>query len=165
MGLDFDADGAWASTGKVIAPLLSAMLAEPYFASPPPKSTGRDLFNDAWLTKKLSGENYQPQDVARTLLELTAQSIYNALLVDCGEVDSAYLCGGGARNTLLKIRLQAMLAPTKLDITDALGIGADWVEAIAFAWLAKQCIQQKTANLPQVTGAKGARILGAIYQH
>jgi anhydro-N-acetylmuramic acid kinase len=163
--LDFDADGAWASTGQVIAPLLSAMLAEPYFALKPPKSTGRDLFNDAWLNQKLSCANYQAHDVARTLVELTAQTICDALLIGCSELDSAYLCGGGARNTLLKNRLQAMLTGTKLETTDALGIGIDWVEAIAFAWLAKQCLHQKTANLPQVTGARGARILGAIYQH
>ena len=163
--LDFDADGAWASTGKVIAPLLSAMLAEPYFVLKPPKSTGRDLFNDAWLNQKLSGADYLPADVARTLVELTAQTIYDALLADCGEINSAYLCGGGARNTLLKNRLQTMLKHTKLATTDALNIGVDWVEAIAFAWLAKQCLHQKTANLPKVTGAKGPRILGAIYQH
>ena len=163
--LDFDADGAWASTGQVIVPLLSAMLAEPYFALPPPKSTGRDLFNKTWLTQKLSGESYLSQDVARTLVELSAQSIYNALLKDCSEVSNAYLCGGGARNILLKKRLQSLLTHTTVETTDALGIGVDWVEAIAFSWLAKQCLNQKTANLPLVTGAKGSRILGAIYQH
>lgn len=162
--LDFDADGAWASTGKIIAPLLSSMLAEPYFSLKPPKSTGRDLFNDAWLKQRLSGANYQANDIARTLVELTAQTIYDALLTCCDELNSVYLCGGGARNTLLKSRLQTMLTDTKLETTDALGIGIDWVEAIAFAWLAKQCLHQKTANLPQVTGARGARILGAIYQ-
>jgi len=163
--LDFDADGAWASTGQVIAPLLSAMLAEPFFALKPPKSTGRDLFNDAWLNQKLLGTNYQPHDVARTLVELSAKTIYDALLMSCSELDSAYLCGGGARNILLKNRLEAMLTHTKLQTTDALGIGIDWVEAIAFAWLARQCLLHKTSNLPQVTGARGQRILGAIYQH
>jgi len=163
--LDFDADGAWASTGQVIAPLLNAMLAEPFFALKPPKSTGRDLFNDAWLKQKLSGANYQPHDVARTLVELSAKTIYDALLIGCGELDSAYLCGGGARNTLLRNRLEAMLTHTKLQTTDTLGIGIDWVEAIAFAWLARQCLHHKTGNLPQVTGARGSRILGAIYQH
>lgn len=162
--LAFDADGAWASSGQVIEPLLAAMLAEPYFTLPPPKSTGRDLFNDAWLAQKLSGKNYHAQDVARTLVELSAQTIHNALLANCDMVDSVYLCGGGARNTLLKNRLQTLLPQTKVETTAALGIGVDWLEAIAFAWLAQQCLQQKTANLPQVTGAKGARILGAIYQ-
>ncbi|MDP3088436.1 MAG: anhydro-N-acetylmuramic acid kinase [Methylotenera sp.] len=165
MNLDFDADGAWASTGQVIAPLLCAMLAEPFFALKPPKSTGRDLFNDAWLNQKLLGTNYQPHDVARTLVELSAKTIYDALLIGCGELDSAYLCGGGARNILLRNRLEAMLTHTKLQTTDTLGIGIDWVEAIAFAWLARQCLLHKTSNLPQVTGARGQRILGAIYQH
>ncbi len=162
--LDFDADGAWAASGQVIAPLLVSMLAEPYFDMPPPKSTGRDLFNESWLDQKLSGQNYRTQDVARTLVELTAQTIHHALLDYCDIVDSIHLCGGGARNTLLKDCLQSMLTHTKVETTAALGVGVDWVEAIAFAWLAKQCLHQQPANLPQVTGAKSARILGAIYQ-
>ena len=129
------------------------------------KHIHEDLFNKTWLTQKLSGESYLSQDVARTLVELSAQSIYNALLKDCSEVSNAYLCGGGARNILLKKRLQSLLTHTTVETTDALGIGVDWVEAIAFSWLAKQCLNQKTANLPLVTGAKGSRILGAIYQH
>ncbi len=168
--LDYDANGAWASTGEVMAPLLSAMLAEPYFALAPPKSTGRDLFNDAWLEKmlfvqKLPGANYRPQDVARTLVALTAHSIHDALIQDCSDVDEIYLCGGGAHNTLLKNSLQTLLSDKKVATTEALGIGVDWVEAIAFAWLARQCLRKETANLPKATGAKGARILGAIYQH
>lgn len=164
-GLDYDANGAWASTGKVIEPLLTKMLAEPYFSLPPPKSTGRDLFNDTWLTQHLLGSNYLPQDVARTLIALTAHSIFDALTSHCGQVDEVYLCGGGAHNGLLRHSLQTLLGKTKLASTDLLGIGTDWVEAIAFAWLARQCLLKKTANLPQVTGAKGPRILGAIYQH
>lgn len=163
--LDYDANGAWASTGQVIAPLLSTMLAEPYFALTPPKSTGRDLFNTAWLAQQLAHENYAPQDVARTLVELTAQSIVGSLQDHCGALDRVYLCGGGANNRLLKERLHALLKPTSVENTDALGIGVDWLEAIAFAWLAKQCLTQQTANLAAVTGAQGARILGAIYQH
>lgn len=165
--LDYDANGAWASTGQVIAPLLSNMLAEPYFALTPPKSTGRDLFNDQWLTTKLSllDSNYRPQDVAHTLVALTAHSIYDALIQHCSGVNEVYVCGGGAHNDLLKAKLQALLGNTKVDTTDALGVGVDWVEAIAFAWLAKQCLNKQTASLPEVTGAKGARILGAIYQN
>lgn len=163
--LDFDANGAWASSGTTIAPLLSNMLAEPYFASAPPKSTGRDLFNGTWLATYLTGTDYLPQDVARTLVALTAHSIFNALIHHCGSVDEVYLCGGGAQNTLLKNNLQTLLGNITVKTTDDLGIGADWVEAIAFAWLAKQCIDKKTANLPHVTGAKSARILGAIYQN
>lgn len=163
--LDYDAGGRWASTGQEIAPLLSNMLADPYFALPPPKSTGRDLFNDTWLAQKLSKSNYEPQDVARTLVALTAHSIYNALTQYCGQFDEVYLCGGGAHNDFLVHNLQTLLGNTRCDSTATLGIGVDWVEAIAFAWLAKQCMHQKSANLAEVTGANGARILGAIYQN
>ncbi|CAN1541519.1 COG2377 Predicted molecular chaperone distantly related to HSP70-fold metalloproteases [Methylophilaceae bacterium] len=164
--LDYDANGDWASTGQVIPSLLSDMLAEPYFALLPPKSTGRDLFNQAWLQEKLlATTTLRPQDVAYTLVALTAHSIYNALTQHCGEFNEVYVCGGGAHNRLLIESLQTLLGETKCDSTESLGVGADWVEAIAFAWLAKQCINKKTANLAEVTGAKGPRILGAIYQH
>jgi anhydro-N-acetylmuramic acid kinase len=164
-GLDFDANGAWANTGQVILPLLTSMLSEPYFSLNPPKSTGRDLFNDTWLTEKLSGGHYLAQDVARTLVELTAHSIVEAMQQQCSNVDEVYLCGGGAHNLLLKNSMQALLVGIKVETTEALGVGVDWVEAIAFAWLGKQCLDKRTANLPAVTGAKGTRILGAIYQH
>jgi anhydro-N-acetylmuramic acid kinase len=163
--LDYDANGAWANSGQVIPPLLAAMLAEPYFALAPPKSTGRDLFNDSWLAAKLATGDYLAQDVARTLVALTAHSIVDALQRNCGQVDSVYLCGGGAHNLLLKNSMQALLTGIHVETTDSLGIGVDWVEAIAFAWLAKQCLDKKTANLPAVTGASGPRILGAIYQY
>jgi anhydro-N-acetylmuramic acid kinase len=160
--LDYDANGAWASTGQVITPLLTAMLSEPYFKMPAPKSTGRDLFNMHWLNQHLKDHAYQPHDVARTLVALTAHSIHDALLPTIP--DEMYLCGGGAHNALLKNDLQALFADVHIDTTDSLGIGVDWLEAIAFAWLARQCLHQQTANLPAVTGAKGERILGAIYQ-
>lgn len=163
-GLQYDANGAWASTGVVNAELLAAMLADPYFALTPPKSTGRDLFNDHWLNLQLANTSYRTQDVARTLVAFTAQSIADALRQHCGKVEEVYLCGGGAHNTLLKDDLQQLLGRTPIATTDALNIGVDWVEAIAFAWLAKQCLCKKTASLPQVTGAQGPRILGAIYQ-
>jgi anhydro-N-acetylmuramic acid kinase len=163
LGKDYDANGAWAATGVVIEPLLSSMLAEPYFALPPPKSTGRDLFNDTWLAQKLSGTHYRPQDVARTLAALTAHSIHDALTQSCGQVDEVYLCGGGAHNTLLKNSLQTLLGETKVLLTDDLGVGVDWVEATAFAWLAKQTLENQPSNLPAVTGARGLRVLGAIY--
>ena len=163
--LDYDANGGWASTGQVIAPLLESMLADPYFALSPPKSTGRDLFNDHWLSKKISGQHYAAQDVARTLVALTAHTIVDSLQHYCGSVDEVYLCGGGAHNSLLRLSLQTLLADIRVESTDILGVGVDWLEAIAFAWLAKQTLDKKTANLPEVTGAKGARILGAIYQN
>jgi anhydro-N-acetylmuramic acid kinase len=162
LGKAYDENGAWASTGVVLDSLLFNMLAEPYFALPPPKSTGRDLFNDDWLKQHLLYPHLRPQDVARTLVELTARSIHDAIK-KCGDVDEVYLCGGGAHNALLKNSLQTLLGETKVLLTDDLGVGVDWVEAVAFAWLAKQTLENKPGNLPEVTGAKGSRVLGAIY--
>lgn len=158
---DYDKDGAWAATGVVLQTLLSAMLAEPYFGLPPPKSTGRDLFNDHWLKQHQLYPHLRPQDVARTLVALTAHSIYDAIAQL--DVDEIYICGGGAHNTLLMNSLQELLGGKLLSKTEALGVNVDWVEAVAFAWLAKQTLNNKPSNLPEVTGAKGARILGAIY--
>lgn len=164
---DYDANGAWAASGEIIQSLLLQMLAEPYFALQTPKSTGRDLFNDAWLMQYLENTNYRPEDVAHTLVALTTHSIHDALTQYCGHIDAIYLCGGGAHNTLLTQHLKALLANTQpaatLTTTAELGVGVDWVEAAAFAWLAKQTITQKPGNLPAVTGAKGLRVLGAIY--
>ena len=162
LGKDYDANGAWAATGVVLDALLSNMLAEPYFALPPPKSTGRDLFNDHWLKQHQLYPHLRPQDVARTLVALTAHSIVDALK-KCGDLDEVYLCGGGAHNSLLIEDLQALLSDKKVLTTEQLGIGVDWVEAAAFAWLAKQTIENKPSNMPAVTGAKGLRVLGAIY--
>ena len=166
-GKDYDANGEWAATGVVLDSLLFNMLAEPYFAMPPPKSTGRDLFNDDWFNYVWSKQHQlyphlQPQDVARTLVALTVRSIADALN-KCGHVDEVYCCGGGAHNSLIKNDLQALLSNTKVLTTDSLGVGVDWLEAVAFAWLAKQTIENKPSNLPAVTGAKGLRVLGAIY--
>jgi anhydro-N-acetylmuramic acid kinase len=161
---DYDADGAWAATGSIDAHLLSDMMADPYFALPPPKSTGRDLFNDVWLTAHLNAHTLSPQDVARTLVALTVQSIIDAIKRFCPEVDEVYICGGGAHNTLLLNEIRACLPTITVDITDVLKVGVDWVEAAAFAWLAQQTMLHQPSNLPAVTGAKGLRTLGAIYQ-
>jgi anhydro-N-acetylmuramic acid kinase len=162
LGERYDHDGQWAASGQVIAQLLARLLAHPYFKQTPPKSTGRDLFSLAWLADYLTPD-YAAADVQRTLLELTAQSISMALTDFCGEVDEIYLCGGGALNSALVARLQQLQSPVKIHLSDTLGIGVQWVEAAAFGWLAKQCISRQAANLPGVTGAKGTRILGAIY--
>jgi anhydro-N-acetylmuramic acid kinase len=162
LGKDYDADGAWAASGVVLDSLLTNMLAEPYFTLPPPKSTGRDLFNEDWLKQHQLYPHLRPQDVARTLAALTSQSIYDALS-KCGDVNEVYLCGGGAHNKLLLDSLQALLGETPVLTTKDLGIDVDWVEAVAFAWLAKQTLENKPSNLPEVTGAKGLRVLGAIY--
>lgn len=163
LGKDYDANGEWAATGVVLSTILDNMLAEPYFALPPPKSTGRDLFNDDWLKQHILYPHCRPQDIARTIVELSAYTICQALTKYCPDVDEVYLCGGGARNTLLINTLKAMLKDSPVLDTDVLGVGVDWLEAVAFAWLAKQTLENKPSNLPAVTGAKGLRVLGAIY--
>ena len=162
LGKAYDESGNWAATGQVIDALLDELLAHPFFSHSPPKSTGRDLFNLSWLKQYLQPD-HKPEDVQRTLLELTARSIASAVTQYCGNPDEIYLCGGGAKNRVLLQRLQQLLHPVKIKLSDELGIGVDWVEAAAFAWLARQTMHQSTASLPEVTGAKGARILGAIY--
>lgn len=158
----YDAQGSWAATGVVIPSLLKTLLSHDYFQLAPPKSTGRDLFNLAWLNQYLKPV-YQAADVERTLLEFTAVSIQEAILSQCRDTEAIYVCGGGAYNTLLVQRLTQLVAPIKLMTTDNLGLAVSQVEAIAFAWLAKQCLNKQAGNLPHVTGAKGYRILGAIY--
>jgi anhydro-N-acetylmuramic acid kinase len=163
-GTTYDAAGAWAAGGAVIGPMLEAMLAEPYFASPPPKSTGRDDFHAAWLMR-FAPDRYAPADVQATLLELTAASVAEALRDHCPGATALYVCGGGAGNIRLLERLRARLAPQGIAVqtTAALGLDPDWVEAVAFAWLARQTLRGLPGNLPEVTGARGPRILGAIY--
>ncbi len=161
-GAPYDRDGTWASSGTVHPALLDTLLAAPYFRLPPPKSTGRDDFHLSWLESLLS-PGLPPADVQATLLELTARGITDALAAYCSEATEVYLCGGGARNGALRRRLAELLAPRRVDITDTLGIPAEWVEAAAFAWLARQTLLGQPGNLPAVTGAAGPRILGAIY--
>lgn len=159
----YDTNGEWAASGNTLPKMLTRMLSAPYFAETPPKSTGRDLFNAEWLTQHTLSSNDNPQDIARTLVELTAETIYDGIAQHCHDVDAVFICGGGAHNQLLMSRLKSKLGKTPLDTTEALGVGVDWVEAVAFGWLAKQAIALKLANLPTATGAKGPRILGAIY--
>lgn len=161
-GQAYDKNGDWSATGQVNQGLLHAMIEEAYFGWDIPKSTGRDLFHMQWLSHHLATRQSSAEDVARTLVELTAVSICNALARHCPHVDEVYLCGGGAHNQLLVERIRA-LSPCRVQLTDALGMGVDWVEAVAFAWLAQRCIDRLPGNLAQVTGARGPRILGAIY--
>lgn len=161
-GQAYDKDGLWAAEGKVIQPLLQKLLSEPFFALSPPKSTGRDLFSLGWLTDRISAD-YTDADIQRTLLELTAQTITNAVQQQCADAEEIYLCGGGAYNRTLISRLRDLLQPVKIALSDELGINVNHVESAAFAWLAQQCLLHKPGNLPAVTGAKGPRILGAIY--
>lgn len=161
-GQPYDKDGAWAGSGKVIPALLQRLLADPFFASAPPKSTGRDLFNPAWLENRLTG-NETAADVQATLLALTGGSIAAAVERFCQGVEEIYLCGGGVHNKTLVSRLQRALPQCRIEKTEALDIAADWMEAIAFAWLAQQTMHLHPANLPAVTGAKHSCVLGAIY--
>ena len=162
LGKSFDRDGEWARSGSCIHRLLHILLDHEFFARNPPKSTGRELFNLAWLNKHLSGKE-DPRDVQATLLELTATSIARAFN-SCGNgVKELYICGGGAANSVLMSRLAAALPRVLIATTAKLGIDPDWVEAYAFAWLARQALLLQPGNLPSVTGAKGPRILGAIY--
>ncbi|MBI5006233.1 MAG: anhydro-N-acetylmuramic acid kinase [Nitrosomonadales bacterium] len=161
-GKAYDKDGAWAAGGKVVPALLQRLLAEPFFAAAPPKSTGRDLFNLDWLERHLAG-NEAPADVQATLLALTGDSIAEALQRFCNGMQEICLCGGGAHNTALVTHLQRSLPQCRILKTEELGIAADWMEAIAFAWLAQQAMHLKPGNLPAVTGAKHPCVLGAIY--
>ena len=165
LGKEYDADGAWAASGKVDAQLLAALLDEPYFALPAPKSTGRDLFHMDWLDAVLARcPGLAPADVQATLTQLTAVSIARAIEGATDQVDAVYVCGGGAYNGTLMRALGAELGGTvPVESTAALGVPPNRVEALAFAWLAYRFHQRKAGNLPAVTGAKGARILGALY--
>jgi anhydro-N-acetylmuramic acid kinase len=162
-GRPYDDNGAWAASGKTLPDLLEQLLNEPFFFLPPPKSSGRDLFNMAWLLNKLKG-NEEPADVQATLLELTCRSIAQAIRRHCAGAKEIYLCGGGAHNQALRKSLRVLLTDCSIQTTDTLGIDGDYMEAIAFAWLAQQTLHGKPANLPQVTGARHPCILGAIYR-
>ncbi len=157
-----DRAGAWAARGRVLPALLDKLLADPYFRRRPPKSTGRETFNLDWLRRRLA-RNQRAIDVQATLLELTAHTIARALRTHCHGASEVLVCGGGARNRALLSRLAALLPRRRIVTTDALGIAPEHVEALAFAWLARQTLRRKPGNLPTVTGARGPRVLGAIY--
>ena len=161
-GVAYDAGGAWAAQGAALPELLERLLAHEFFERPPPKSTGRDLFNLKNLEAVLAG-NERPVDVQATLCDLTATAIARALNAHCADAREVYLCGGGARNDRLRKRLAALLPDRRVALTDELGIAAEPVEAAAFAWLAQRTLSGEPGNLPAVTGARGPRVLGAIY--
>jgi anhydro-N-acetylmuramic acid kinase len=167
----FDRNGAWAASGVVREPLLLRLLAEPYFSAVPPKSTGRDLFNIAWLDAQQNGSE-RSVDVQATLLRLTAETIARDVIRHCAGASEVLICGGGARNTALMCGVAAALAAggesgrrTSFIVqpTDDFGVPANQVEALAFAWLARRLLRGEPGNLPAVTGARGYRLLGAIY--
>ena len=166
LGSSFDRDGRWASSGRVNATLISLMLEHTFFALPPPKSTGREEFNLAWLDSLLATltDAIPPSDVQATLLELTARSLSMGITTAMPECTEVYLCGGGARNIALRGRIAQLLGEDRsLGTTEALGIHPDWVEACAFAWLAQQALGGAPGNLPSVTGAAHPVVLGGIF--
>ena len=174
-GQTYDAGGTWAASGRVSEKLLQILLEEPYFAKPPPRSTGRDLFNPGWLSSKLAAfeasrpglahppDPISPVDVQATLAELTAKSCAECVLNYGINSEILIVCGGGAFNAHLLERIQAHLPNLSVISSQDRGLPPMQVEAAAFAWLARKAILRETASLPKVTGAKGARILGSIY--
>ena len=159
-GEPFDRNGEWAASGTTIAPLLTSLLQDPYFAMRPPKSTGPEYFHLEWLAANLSGDETSA-DVQCTLAALTVESL--ALALAQQPIDVVRVCGGGARNTWLMQRLTDRLGETAVTTTEAIGVDPEWVEAWAFAWLAEQTLARQPGNVPAVTGATGSRVLGGIF--
>ncbi|TAL74456.1 MAG: anhydro-N-acetylmuramic acid kinase [Rhodanobacter sp.] len=162
-GLPFDRDGTFAASGTVDTGLLAAWLADPYFALPPPKSTGREHFHLRWLLAQPRVAHLGAADVQATLLELTARSVANAIVQYAAGAEDVLVCGGGVHNPPLLQRLRGLLAPRGLASTATCGVDPDYLEAMAFAWLARQRLAALPGNLPAVTGARGSRVLGAVY--
>lgn len=161
-GQQFDHAGAWGAGGVCLPKLLNNLAAHVFFSAPAPKSAGREEFNMDWLTHHLSGDE-SAQDVQATLLHLTTYSIVHAIETHCPNAQEVYICGGGASNTALMQSLRTALPGKLLASTDALGISPDWLEAHAFAWLARQTLLGLPGNLMEVTGARHPCVLGAIY--
>ena len=163
-GQPFDAGGAWAKSGRLVPALLANLLDEPYFSQPIPKSTGRDLFSQAWLADKLRPFADEPaEDIQHTLTELTVCACVSSLSSYGKESTELIVCGGGAFNEFLLQRLQASLPWLRVSTSDLHGLPPLQVEASAFAWLARQMVNRLPGNLPSVTGATGLRVLGALY--
>ena len=158
---NFDNFGKWAKSGKLIEKLLFNFQKDLFFKKLPPKSTGRELFNIDWLNK-FNINDYSPHDVQRTLLELTAVTINKAIQQFCSGFDEIYVCGGGSKNKFLIERLEKIIG-VNINTTDKLNIPSQQVEAVAFAWLAKKCVQKQYNNSHTVTGSSGPRILGTIH--
>ncbi len=163
LGKAYDANGDWAASGMVDKGLLARLLAHPFLQQTAPKSTGREAFNLAWLETELVNLEIAPNDVQATLLALTAESVAKDIAQLTNASCEVFVCGGGAHNLKLMAELQSRLPQAKLASTAAFGIAPEWVEAMAFAWLAKQTMERKNGNLSAVTGAKREVILGGVY--
>ena len=167
LGLPFDKDGAWAAGGTVVDRLFASMRAEPYFTLAPPKSTGRDLFHPAWLQHHLDAVDPRgtlpPRDIQATLAELTAVACAADAGLHAAQMAELIVCGGGAFNHHLMARLAALLPAVRVVASGERSLPPDQVEACAFAWLAARFMQREPGNLVSVTGARGPRVLGALY--
>jgi anhydro-N-acetylmuramic acid kinase len=161
----YDKGGQWAASGQTNRELLQRMLRDRYFKQAPPKSTGPEHFNLRWLEKilKRHGKRVVKKHVQATLCELSAFTIADAVQQHAPETEEVLVCGGGVHNMALMYRLQALLQPMKVLSTADFGLDPDWVEAAAFAWLAKQTLNHQAGNVPTVTGARHAVILGGVY--
>ena len=164
-GVAYDEGGRWGAQGTIDAGLLQQLLGEPYLRRLPPKSTGRDLFHAGWLDAELArlGRAVIAVDVQATLVELTARAAADALHQHLPAVRRLIVCGGGALNGHLLARLAALLPSVQVQTSDALGLPVEQVEAVAFAWLAREFVQRRAGNRPDVTGASGPRLLGCLY--
>lgn len=162
LGEPFDRDGRWAASGRVCQSLLGALLDEPWLSLKPPKSTGRELFNSAWLNERLD-RSIAPADVQATLLEFTLECLLKSIETQLDKPDQIILCGGGARNSHLRERLSAKLPDLAVETTTHFGLEPEQVEAAAFAWLAKQRMENIPVDYRLITGASGPRVLGGIY--
>ena len=158
----YDRDGRWAADGTIIPSLIDQLLADSYFDTPPPKSTGLEYFNLGWLHRFGIG-SHGPRDVQATLAELTARTVADAIDSHAPATQELYICGGGAHNQDLLRRLQRRLGKIKMASTRKAGLHPDWVEAAAFAWLAMRTMNHQSGNLPSVTGASRKVVLGAIH--
>lgn len=165
LGQPFDEGGKWAKSGKLNSNLLGEFKDDPYFAAPPPKSTGKEYFSLNWLNSKLQrfGQPIKPEDVQHTLSRLTAELIVDAIIKSNVSPDRVLVCGGGIHNQFLMENLNDC-ANCRVESTLKYGVDPDWVEAGAFAWLAKQRIEGLPGNIPTVTGASRSMVLGSIYQ-
>lgn len=161
-GKPYDEGGRWGREGRMLPDLLQRLRKHPFFSGPPPKSCGREEFSIGWLESHLVGGE-SPKDVQATLVALTAATIAEAIERWCGRPAELYVCGGGAHNESLMFELGRVLPSVAIRTTAVLGLPADWVEAAAFAWLAWRTLHGQPGNLPEVTGARGPRVLGAIY--
>ncbi len=162
-GQPYDRDGAFAGQGHVDEALLAQLLADPYFAAPPPKSTGREYFHLAWLGTHPRVSRLDAADVQATLLALTVRSIADAVQAYAKDAGEILVCGGGVHNHALMDGLAQALAPRPVRSTSTLGVDADYMEAMGFAWLAQQRLAGLPGNLPAVTGAHGPRLLGSLH--